>query len=65
MGAVHNCPRYRARFITGTVAALAGKEGGGEAWLMGLRLNKSYEEARDALASLPGGWAGVVMVVVV
>jgi len=45
--------RYRARFIVGTAAELQKKEGGGEAWLLRLR-HKSYEEALEALTSLPG-----------
>ncbi|KAF5827694.1 hypothetical protein DUNSADRAFT_240 [Dunaliella salina] len=44
---------YRARFIVDSAAELARKEGGGEAWLLGLR-DKSYTEAVEALTSLPG-----------
>jgi len=44
---------YRARFIVGSAAELARKDGGGEAWLLGLR-DKNYAEALEALTSLPG-----------
>ncbi len=45
--------RYRAKFIVGSVAALLAKEGGGEAWLMGLR-ERTYQEAAACLEELPG-----------
>ncbi len=48
----HTCS-YRAKFIVGSAAALAAKEGGGEAWLLGLR-QRSYQEAIEALCTLPG-----------
>ena len=44
---------YRAKFVTGSAAALAAKPGGGEAWLLGLR-EASYAEAAEALCTLPG-----------
>ena len=43
----------RAKFITGSVAQLAAKPGGGSAWLLGLR-NVPYPEAAAALCTLPG-----------
>ena len=46
--------RYRAKFIVGSVALLASKEGGGHAWLMGLR-KVPYMEAVLELSALPGG----------
>ena len=46
---------YRARYISGTVAALAAKPGGGEAWLEGLRSPAvPAPDAVAALATLPG-----------
>ena len=46
---------YRARYIAGTVAALAAKEGGGEAWLEGLRSpSVPATAAVQALETLPG-----------
>lgn len=44
---------YRAKFITGSVAALAEKPGGGEAWLQALRA-APRQEAVAALSTLPG-----------
>jgi len=44
---------YRAKFVTGSVAALAGKPGGGAAWLHSLR-GVPYKEASLALQTLPG-----------
>lgn len=44
---------YRAKFITGTVAALSAKPGGGAQWLQSLR-KVSYEEASEELCTLPG-----------
>lgn len=41
---------YRAKYVAGTVAALAGKPGGGEAWLAGLR--DPAVPAADAVAAL-------------
>ena len=43
----------RAKFIVGSAALLAAKEGGGAAWLQGLR-SVPYAEASEALCSLPG-----------
>jgi endonuclease III len=43
----------RAKFITGSVAQLAAKPGGGAAWLLGLRA-VPYPEAAAALCTLPG-----------
>lgn len=43
----------RAKFITGSVAQLAAKPGGGSAWLLGLR-DVPYPEAAAALCTLPG-----------
>ena len=45
--------RRRAKFITGSVAALLQKPGGGVSWLHGLR-NVPYEEAAAELSALPG-----------
>jgi len=46
---------YRARYVSGTVAALAAKPGGGEAWLEGLRGPAvPAGDAVAALAELPG-----------
>ena len=45
---------YRAKFIAGSVAALAEKEGGPNAYLRGLREDTPYREAQKALAELPG-----------
>ena len=44
---------HRAKFITGSVAQLLGKPGGGAAWLQGLR-EAPYPEAVQALCTLPG-----------
>ncbi|KAL4458510.1 hypothetical protein ABPG75_013375 [Micractinium tetrahymenae] len=44
---------YRAKYITGSVAQLLAKPGGGAAWLQGLR-SVPYEEASEALCTLPG-----------
>lgn len=44
---------YRAKFITGSVAALSAKAGGGEHWLKNLR-NVPYEKASEELCTLPG-----------
>ncbi|PSC71264.1 N-glycosylase DNA lyase [Micractinium conductrix] len=44
---------YRAKFITGSVAALLAKPQGGDAWLRGLR-DVPFEEAAEALTTLPG-----------
>lgn len=44
---------YRAKYVTGSVAQLLGKPGGGASWLMGLR-DVPFEEAADALITLPG-----------
>lgn len=44
---------FRAKFITGSVQVLLGKEGGGEEWLKNLR-NVDYLAASQALISLPG-----------
>ncbi|KAK9805430.1 hypothetical protein WJX73_005270 [Symbiochloris irregularis] len=44
---------YRAKFITGSVAELMAKPGGGQAWLHSLR-QVPYPEASAALCSLPG-----------
>ena len=43
----------RAKFITGSVAELNAKPGGGHAWLLSLR-DMPYAEASAALCSLPG-----------
>ena len=43
----------RAKFIVGSVKLLMEKEGGGAAWLQGLR-RVPYLEASEALCSLPG-----------
>jgi endonuclease III len=43
----------RAKFITGSVAQLLAKQGGGAAWLLGLRA-VPYPEAAAALCTLPG-----------
>ncbi len=43
----------RAKFITGSVAALLQKPGGGDEWLQSLR-QAPYREAAEALTSLPG-----------
>ena len=43
----------RAKFITGSVAALLEKEEGGVKWLRGLR-DVPYQEASAALTTLPG-----------
>ena len=43
----------RAKFITGSVAALLQKPEGGDEWLLSLR-KASYKEAVEALVSLPG-----------
>ena len=43
----------RAKFITGSAAALSAKPGGGAAWLLGLR-SVPYAEASEALCTLPG-----------
>ena len=43
----------RAKFITGSVAQLVAKPGGGSAWLLGLR-DVPYPEAAAALCTLPG-----------
>jgi hypothetical protein len=53
------CPRcrYRAKFITGSVAALLARPEGGLQWLTRLR-QASYEEASEALCTLPGVWLG-------
>lgn len=45
---------YRARFVTGTVAALRSKPGGGDAWLASLRAEPSYPAVAAALTALPG-----------
>ena len=48
------CPNpRRAKYITGSVAALLEKPGGGAAWLAALR-EAPYEEAAAALCALPG-----------
>ncbi|BDA51122.1 N-glycosylase/DNA lyase at N-terminal half [Coccomyxa sp. Obi] len=44
---------YRAKFIVGSVKQLLEKEGGGAAWLQGLR-QVPYQEASEALCTLPG-----------
>ncbi|KAK9811557.1 hypothetical protein WJX72_005824 [[Myrmecia] bisecta] len=44
---------YRAKFITGSVAALLEKPGGGSTWLKGLR-TVPYAEASEALCTLMG-----------
>jgi endonuclease III len=44
---------YRAKFIVGSVQQLLAKPGGGQAWLLSLR-DKPYNEAHEALCSLPG-----------
>lgn len=44
---------YRAKFITGSVATLNSKPGGGDQWLMSLR-SVPYKEASSALMELPG-----------
>ena len=46
-------PVLRAKFITGSVAELMTKPGGGHAWLHSLR-HVPYPEASAALCSLPG-----------
>ncbi len=43
----------RAKFIVGSVKLLLEKEGGGAAWLQQLR-QVPYQEASDALCTLPG-----------
>lgn len=43
----------RAKFITGSVAVLLAKPGGGSNWLLNLR-NVPYREASEALCELPG-----------
>ena len=43
----------RAKFVTGSVAALRAKPEGGTAWLQGLRA-VPYREAVEALCTLPG-----------
>ena len=43
----------RAKFIVGSVALLMAQQGGGAAWLQGLR-DVSYPEASEALCTLPG-----------
>lgn len=43
----------RAKFIVGSVKQLLEKEGGGAAWLQGLR-QVPYQEASEALCTLPG-----------
>lgn len=43
----------RAKFIVGSVASLMARDGGGAAWLQGLR-DVSYAEASEALCTLPG-----------
>ena len=45
---------YRAKFITGAVAALAAKEEGPDAYLKRLREKTPYKEAQAALVELPG-----------
>jgi N-glycosylase/DNA lyase len=45
---------YRARYVTGTVAALRSKPGGGAAWLASLRDEPSYPAVAAALTELPG-----------
>eukprot|EP00227_Mantoniella_beaufortii_P002988 CAMPEP_0197607606 /NCGR_PEP_ID=MMETSP1326-20131121/47435_1 /TAXON_ID=1155430 /ORGANISM="Genus nov. species nov., Strain RCC2288" /LENGTH=215 /DNA_ID=CAMNT_0043175681 /DNA_START=8 /DNA_END=651 /DNA_ORIENTATION=- len=45
---------YRAKFITGSVAALADKAGGADEYLATLRNDLPYKEAQVALAELPG-----------
>jgi hypothetical protein len=47
------CFSCRAKFIVGSVQQLLAKPGGGEAWLLSLR-DKPYNEAHEALCSLPG-----------
>ena len=44
---------HRAKFVTGSVTALLGKPGGGEAWLHGLKA-LPYPEAAVELCTLPG-----------
>lgn len=46
-------PRYRAKFIVGTVRELSLKPEGGEAWLAALR-NAPLEVAIQSLTTLPG-----------
>ena len=43
----------RAKFVTGSVALLRSKPGGGAAWLRTLR-DVPYAEAAEALCTLPG-----------
>ena len=43
----------RAKFITGSVAVLLAKPGGGSDWLLNLR-NVPYRQASEALCELPG-----------
>lgn len=43
----------RAKFITGSVAMLLAKPGGGSNWLLNLR-HVPYREASEALCELPG-----------
>lgn len=44
---------YRAKYVTGSVAALMSKPNGGEDWLLGLR-HVPYREASRELCTLPG-----------
>ncbi|GMH36261.1 hypothetical protein BSKO_04129 [Bryopsis sp. KO-2023] len=44
---------YRAKYITGSAAALMSKPNGGENWLLGLR-DVPYREASRELCTLPG-----------
>ena len=50
-----NCspPHYSAKFVTGSVALLRSKPGGGAAWLRALR-DVPYADAVEALCTLPG-----------
>lgn len=49
-GSVRVC---RAKFITGSVAMLLAKPGGGREWLLNLR-TVPYRDASEALCKLPG-----------